>query len=182
MNCELESVKTIIDVLVAIGTGLTAFFTYLAARATRDSAIQATISAEVAQKTLEVAERPWVGVTATGYTIKHSNRPHFFFELENHGSLPAYLIGYRINSCVSERDPPAEPRFATQMKGAATLNPGEKRRFELPSEGTISGEDNNRVRTGQARSFVWFEFNYRDPLQKDHYFAGILGAETVNGT
>jgi hypothetical protein len=50
-----QPIKTAIDILVVIGTGLRAFFTYLAARATRDSATQAKISAEAAQKTLETA-------------------------------------------------------------------------------------------------------------------------------
>ena len=174
-------IKTVVDVLVAIGTGLTAFFTYLAARATRDSATQAKMSAEAAQKTLEVAERPWLGVVSTGYEIRNTNRPHFLIELQNYGSLPAYLVGHRINSCVSPRDPPAEPLFRAYMTDAGILNPGEKRRFEFPSEGTISGEENNQVRTGQARLFVWFEFSYHDPLQNEHCFAGILGAEAVAG-
>jgi hypothetical protein len=79
-----------INILVVIGTGLTAFFTYLAAPATRDSATQAKISAEAAQKTLEVAERQWLRVVSTEVQIKRGNHPPFFLERQNYCALPAY--------------------------------------------------------------------------------------------
>jgi len=174
---QANLINLVINIAGTASVVATAIFTAFAARSARISADAAKASADASQRTMEVAERPWLGVVVNETFVEYRvDRPVFLVTVKNFGSLPAYLIGHKISSCVAGA-PPGLPAFTTVMDDAGVLNPGEGRVLSLPSEATISMEDWNRYRAAQTKLFVWFEISYRDPLLKLHRYAAIFAGE-----
>jgi hypothetical protein len=168
-----------VNIIIALAAVATAVFTWKTVRSSQSSAEAARQSADAAQKTLEVAERPWLGVSHAGVKFEwRQPRPHFLVNVKNFGSLPAYLRGHRLNCCLTEDRLPPDPAFAGLIADAGIINPDESRRLEFPSP--MSAEEYDRWRNGEGRLFVWFEINYDDPFGKSHCFAGVLAADGID--
>lgn len=134
---------------------------------------QARRSADIANKSVEVEERPWVGVTAIDLTddVAFGKTPASIMTVQNTGRSPAIHveIEHRMNAYCGQF--PAKPVYEPAKPPSRTiLLPG----FPLKTDETkftepISGESMAILKRDDCSFYVFGKITYADTFGKVHW-------------
>lgn len=174
------------------GHGITAAFTIVLAistillwGATRDAAVGAERSASIAERHLNMSERPWVGITDIKFpspvTIRDGSNLNVDFVLNNVGKVPAFNVDLRATfhpmpqtawdefQAIRDNELLRRPM---EENGGQAMFPNQPSEFKRGFQ--VTAEHIGRAQGGGMWPTLTVIINYRSPVSGEFYCAAYL--------